>query len=639
MKKIIAAVLAVMLAFSATEAYAFAEESNALTVLSEKMLAAKTAKLIKVPSISCSSYPTSLELRWKAVSGATSYIVKYSTDGKKWTTKNVSEATITLTGLSSDTEYRIKIAAANATGTGTYSDIFNAKTNRAVYKNFEYIVNSDNKTVTVTGYMGKAKSVTIPSKIDGKTVTALGDDTLFDGCDDVTSITIPSTVTKINPIFAADFPNLKKIKVSSGNKKFRSINGILYENNSDGTLTLTRCPLGISGVVTLPKNVSKIGDRAFNVCKKITSVKLPASVKVIEGGAFAFCEKLKTVNIPNGVTEIPGGAFGGCWELGKIKIPDSVTVIGPEAFSGCEKLQTTLPDSVIDIGWSAFSGCKKLDTPLPANLSLVGQWAFCGTGLKKVTVPYILYEMSSRGIFADCENLTSVTFSGSGENPNNIQTPPLVIGEKLFRDCKNLKTVKFERTDIGEIAEDAFIGCDKVKFSYMGKTYSDLEKLLDDTSTFIFKVKNGVLERAERKSGSKADTLIIPDGVTEIGRMSCLNVGGSEDAYGLGPDDVQPSYIAPLRKIVLPNGVTKIGVTAFSGNKNLTSINIPDSVTYICTEAFKDCVSLTSIKLPDSVTTLEKRAFVGCEKINVTYKGKTYDYEHLDELYEILGSY
>ena len=64
-----------------------------------------------------------------------------------------------------------------------------------------------------------------------------------------------------------------------------------------------------------------------------------------------------------------------------------------------------------------------------------------------------------------------------------------------------------------------------------------------------------------------------------------------------------------VKSITIPDGVTKIGDSAFSSCESLQSIDIPNSVTEIGDSAFEDCYSLQSIDIPNSVTLIEDRAF------------------------------
>jgi alpha-tubulin suppressor-like RCC1 family protein len=66
-----------------------------------------------------------------------------------------------------------------------------------------------------------------------------------------------------------------------------------------------------------------------------------------------------------------------------------------------------------------------------------------------------------------------------------------------------------------------------------------------------------------------------------------------------------------LMSVTIPDSVTIIGQEAFSGS-GLTSVTIPDSVTSIGQQAFYGCVGLTSITIPSSVTSIRDWAFVGC---------------------------
>ena len=94
---------------------------------------------------------------------------------------------------------------------------------------------------------------------------------------------------------------------------------------------------GCSGIVilTIPSNVTKIGEDAFAYCAGLEDVKIPSSVTEIGKGAFEGCTGLTSVEIPSSVTEIGEDAFKGCTGLTSMEIPLSVTVIGKGAFRGC----------------------------------------------------------------------------------------------------------------------------------------------------------------------------------------------------------------------------------------------------------------------------------------------------------------
>jgi len=107
-----------------------------------------------------------------------------------------------------------------------------------------------------------------------------------------------------------------------------------------------------------------------------------------------------------------------------------------------------------------------------------------------------------------------------------------------------------------------------------------------------FVIEEGVLTDYQGDGGN----VVVPDGVTEIGMKAFLGC-------------------SKLTSITLPESVTEIGWGAFSGCSSLTSVVIPESVVQIGGEAFKDCSSLTSIVIPKGVTEIGIKTFSGCKSL------------------------
>lgn len=259
---------------------------------------------------------------------------------------------------------------------------------------FDYTV--ANSQVEITGYVGDAKEVGIPTNIQGYPVTKIGNSAFYN-CSSVVRISIPDSVKTI------------------GNSAF------LYCSSLEE--------------ITIPDSVTSIGNSAFSYCTSLTTITLPPNITEIGFDTFYQCSSLTEITIPNGVKTIGNSAFGCCELLEKIEIPDSVTKIDNSAFVSCSTLTTvTIKEGVKSIGKSAFKGCFLLESiTLPDSLESIGDSAFkyCYS-LLNINIPE---KVISIGIdtFYDCSSLTDITISESVTS----------IGNSAFNGCESLTNVNY----------------------------------------------------------------------------------------------------------------------------------------------------------------------------------------------------
>ena len=127
--------------------------------------------------------------------------------------------------------------------------------------------------------------------------------------------------------------------------------------------------------ITLPSSVTSIGNSAFSGCSNLVSITIPSDVTSIGTSSFENCVNLSTVFLPSSLTTIGSNAFRGCISLNTITFPNSVTTIGNDAFSSCTQLNSIhLLSNVTTIGNSAFYGCNSLtnvivDSNTPASIT------------------------------------------------------------------------------------------------------------------------------------------------------------------------------------------------------------------------------------------------------------------------------
>ena len=78
---------------------------------------------------------------------------------------------------------------------------------------------------------------------------------------------------------------------------------------------------------------------------------------------------------------------------------------------------------------------------------------------------------------------------------------------------------------------------------------------------------------------------------------------------------VSPWASRVVKRVLIGEGITRIGSHAFSDCKGIVDVILPQTLASIGTEAFSGCTSLRQIMLPQSVTSIEEYAFVNCNNL------------------------
>ena len=528
----------------------------------------------------------------------------------------------------------------------------------------EYSLNSDGNGYTVTG-IGTCTDteLVIPSKHNSKPVTSIGRNA-FDDCSQLTSITIPNSVTNIDYAFS-NCRNLSNIYYTGDIKGWCEIDGLYSLMQSSYTRTLYIDGIKVEGDLVIPDSVTSIGEGAFLYCTGLSSVTIPNSVTSIGEDAFYGCSRLTNITIPDSVTNIGREAFDyTAWYynqpyydtmyLGKVAygykgtMPDNTTItltlregtlgIAEGAFSSCDGLTNIiLPDGLITIGDSAFSGCKNLTSiVIPNSVTILGDYAFSGCkNLTSVTIGNGVTSLGD-GVFESCKSLTSITIPASVTN----------ISLYAFPFCSGLKNINVTKGN--------------PKYHSNGNCLIETESktLVLGCQTSVIPTNGSVTKIGDVSfwGCENLTNISIPDGITSIGFGAFVfckglasiaipaSVTSIADSVFLGCSGLSSITIANGNEKYLSDGnclietesktliwgcensiipadgsVTSIGRTAFYDCTELTSITIPDSVTSIGDSAFNGCTGLTSVTIPGSVTSIGEYAFNRCYKLVEVY--------------------
>lgn len=210
---------------------------------------------------------------------------------------------------------------------------------------------------------------------------------IFTGCENLKKVSIPYLYRKEQGHFGRFFG--ASTYTDNANYVPPSVEEVVITNE---TIIGENAFYGCNGLtsISIPDSVTNIGYQAFYGCynlryyeyegcrylgnkqnnyvvlmnvidENITSCKINNNTKIIYDCAFTHKDLLSSIVIPNSVTSIGRRAFSGCSGLTSVIIPDGLTSIEPQTFECCDGLKSiTIPKDVTSIGYWAFSHCSGL---------------------------------------------------------------------------------------------------------------------------------------------------------------------------------------------------------------------------------------------------------------------------------------
>ena len=519
-------------------------------------------------------------------------------------------------------------------------------------------------TYMVSNYTGSETDVVIPVKHDNKAVTEIGP-SAFAYRSLITSITIPSSVTKIGDQAFYNCLSLTTINYNAAAVEDKGIDSEVFRNAGTQGEGIT---------LTFGNNVTSIPDNLFYATKapNIVTMTTGACVQSIGEQTFANLPTLTTVTISNSVTDIAATAFEDSTGITTATMPISavnkvpqnslrtVTLTDGEylgydpsgegmesvGFAGCLTLESvTLPETIEHIGASTFAACKELRSltiPETAEVVAIGDQAFymC-MALGSVTIPETVESIGDSAFFG-CRSITSVNIPASVED----------IGASAFADCGSLESITvaaenanyyaYEEKTLIEMSYEFSGDYDEEGLPVMVRTFEDIV-VAGATGSSIPEEYSVVAIAAGAFYGSGIQSIVVPDNVKAIGESAfggCTAlsditlpfVGTSTTGFGYifgtSPYIEDFFYDEELEEIVftysdaetlvinginqreyyVPTTLTTVTVSGFYENDGYGDLPAGDIYPY----AFSGFTTLTSVAIGGGVESIGSYAFEGC---------------------------
>ncbi len=382
--------------------------------------------------------------------------------------------------------------------------------------------------------------------------------------------------------------------------------------------------------LTIPANVTTIGNNVFEGCTKLTSVSINTST--LGSNMFKNCNNLATVTIGGTLNTINVDAFSGCSMLSTLNISGSVGSIGDSAFDGFNITSLNISGHVGTIGASAFKDNDKMTSFIvTGSVGTIGANAFEDSdALTTVSITGTVDKVCAYA-FSDCDAVTTLSIRANVveeyayEDMDGLISATLygaTVGDGVFYDCDALETVVIDG-GVNSIGNDAFYSCGKIK----NVTFEESKAAQPTTLILGYQIHgtdeqgpfyDAPLERVDWKrniSYTLANNSAI-DGDDEglfsgsyKGNLKTVNIGAQVNSI--------PSYTfakSGVTSITIPASVTSVGENAFIDCDALTSAIIGSST--LGSNMFDGCGNLATVTIDGTLDAINVDAFTGCSNLS-----------------------
>ena len=354
-------------------------------------------------------------------------------------------------------------------------------------------------------------SVTIPASVQYNNytypVTSIGT-SAFEGCSNLQSVVLPSSVTLIGTDAFYACVKLGAINLEEGLTTINlrafynchldtvvipstvsSIGNSAFKGNPLTTIVWkpATCSIGTDDNAPFYSTSSQVRSFVFAegvetvpsyICKNMSqldTIVLPSSVRSLGQAAFMYCSNLKSINLPVTQKTLPTSFLEGCTSLESIELPATLTTISSDAFYGCTKLaNVNLHEGLTTINQRAFYNCKLAEITIPSTVTSIGNGAFkgnptttivwkpanCSIGTDSDAPFYSTSSQVTSFVFGDSVQVIPAYLCKNMNLLDSIVIPPTVtsIGQSAFMYCSRLKSLTFPQ-GIKTVATSVLEGC------------------------------------------------------------------------------------------------------------------------------------------------------------------------------------